>query len=300
MTSKEGSKLNMFRTAIQLCDNNAVIIAANPAFLRSLNALKANNNSLTATLTAESQVISGITEDKTVAKNNLVQQATDVAGIVYAYAAGSNNNTLAKQVDYSASDFRKIKDEKLAPTLQNIHDIANANVAALADFGVTPAMLTAFQTAISDYSSSVPGPRTARSVKSTYTSNIKQLLKEGDNILKTQMDKLLVTFKATNPDFVTSYKNAQKIIDASSTGTQLKVTVTDSAGKGPLKNIRVEVIGVTTAAATTTATGIAIFRPLNNGNYVVNANAPGYKTSTAEIEVKQGKINKASLVLIAA
>lgn len=116
-------------------------------------------------------------------------------------------------VNFSSSDIYRIKDGEFSARCQTIHERGAANIAALADFGVTNAALTALQAAIEDYAASVPKPRSAITDRATVKRNIKNLFFDADDILIEQMDKLVEAMSKTQPDFANTYKSARVIID---------------------------------------------------------------------------------------
>ena len=300
MTSRSEAKLNMYRTVKQLCDDNATTVALNAAFLAAFNIFKAKLSTLITTVTSESQVIKGIAVDKKVLKQNLCQTTADIAAIVYAYASAINNNTLKQSVDFPYTELYRIKDDLLAPTCQNVYNAASGLATPLAPYGITPAMLTAFQAAITDYSVAVPKPRTAKSVKSTYTKNIGIAMKDIDLLLNDQLDKLVIAFKPTKPDFFNSFNTARKIIDPNSTTTQLKGKVTDSATKLVIKGANIEIIGATTVNVLSNKLGNYIKKPLEHGNYKITITMDGYEPITVDpVNVKLGQITRQNFALTA-
>ncbi len=298
MTSRNESKLNMYRTVKQLCDDNTAIITPNAAFVVSFTNFKTRLSALITNVTSESAVISGIAVDKKVAKRNLSQNAADIAGIVYAYASATNNNTLKDAVDFPLSTLQRMKDDMLAPNCQNIYTAANANATAIAPYGISAAMIASLQTSINDYSNSVPKPRTAKAIKETYTANIKALIKEIDVILNEQMDRTMVSFKPTKPDFVSSYKHARSIIDPSSTTTQLYGKVTDKDDTLALKKVAVTLSGETNTTVFTSKAGIFRFKPVTQGEYTLSIIFEGYASVTIEnLKVKLGQVNRQNVAL---
>jgi hypothetical protein len=57
-------------------------------------------------------------------------------------------------------------------------------------------------------------------VSKSATTAIGGLFKDADTILKNKLDRLVLSFRVTNPDFYTNYLNARIIVDL-------------GAGKGP-------------------------------------------------------------------
>ena len=298
MTSRNEAKLNMYRTIKQLCDDNATTVALNAAFLAAFNIYKAKLSTLITTVTSESLVIKGIAIDKAVFKKNLCQSTADIAAIIFAYASFINNNTLKQSINFSYSELFRIKDDLLAPTCQNIFNAANTNSAALVSYGITAPMLTAFQASITDYSIAVPKPRTAKSVRATYTKNIGIAMKDIDLILKEQMDKLVVAFKPNKPDFLNSYKTARIIIDPNSTTTQLKGKVIDNLTKLALKGAKIEIMTAPSTNVFTNLLGNYVQKPLIAGTYKIIITLLGYETITIDnLNIKLGQITKQNFAL---
>lgn len=294
------SRLNMFRAVAKHCNDNPAIVSTVPAFQTAATALNSTISSILTTAQMESQVIKGITIDKSELKKTLCQQATDIAASVYAYASGINDNTLKQQVNYSLTELLRIKDDLIGPVNTNIHDAANTHLAALAPYGITAATLTSFMTAITNYITVVPTPRNAVSQRKAYIAELKKMMKDGDNILKEQMDKLIGNFKTTHPQFVTAYKSNRVIIDPATSGTQIKGKVISAADNKAIKDVKVEIVG-STVTDSTTATGRFLIKPAAAGTYSIKLTKPGFQEKTVTgIIVQLGQPSDAGTILMSA
>lgn len=298
MNSRHEAKMNMYRTVKQFCDDNNTTVASNAAFLAAFNNFKAKLASLSTAVASESQVISGITADKAALRRNLCTTAADIAALVSAYATANNNQVLKQSVNFRFSDLMRLKDELLAPNCQNIYAAANTNATALVNYGITAAMLTVFQTAITDYSAIVPKPRTAHSVRSTHTLNIGLLVREIDALLKEQLDQLIVAFKTTKPDFCASYKTARIIHDPITTTTQLKGKVMDRQSNISLSGATITMSGTANVSTTTNKFGHYLKKPLPAGEYTLTVSLPGYQDRVIEhVQIKLGQVNHQDILL---
>ncbi len=296
MNSKQEAKLNMYRTTQQHCEKHAALIKNYPAFENGCNALSAKNAALIGTATAQSQVITGVAQDKALEKNNLCKMATNVGGLVFAFASKAKNNTLKQSVNYSYSDLHRLKDDLLVPVVNNIYQAAAANAAALQTYGVTDALLQAFKASIERYSEAVPRPRGAKSERITSADNAKQLIREIDALLKNELDKLVMAIEPDNPDFVATYKNCRFIYNPATQTTQLRGKVLNANGKVPVGNAVVELIGTTTMVAQTNKAGNFTIKPLAPGTYKVRLRAEGYADAELEeLVVKLGQVNRTEL-----
>lgn len=223
MNKRDESKVSMYKAVEAHCNANQTIIATSVAFLASFNAFVAKLASLFTSESSAQKQTKGVALDKDALKAILIQAAYDIASVVFAYASKSKNETLKQSVNFSITDLDRLKDEFIVPVCTNIKKAANDNLVALADYGVTAAKLTALQTNMDNYASATPKPRLAKTQKTTDNKNVKAVMKEIDDILKNEMDKTVVVFRAANPNFVTKYTEVRKIVDPGTSGGSEKI-----------------------------------------------------------------------------
>lgn len=298
MNAYQKAKLLMVKGIIQLCDESPAIIALVVAFQNALTALKAKVAEIEETAELNSLSLTGITADKVNLKLILCQLAADLAGMIYAYASETANQTLKQEVNFSLTKLQKTRDSETALVCQAIHDRAFELKDVLENYGVTVEMLTALQTAINDYAAALPKPRTAIGKRKTRKEIIKQLFKELDEILNERMDALMGKFRTTHPEFYQTYFNLREIVDPSTTTTTLKGTITDSATATPIKNATITVVELSKTAQTDSAGEYSI-KPIEHGKYTVKIEKEGYQTfEDDEIEIKMGDIRHLDVSLV--
>ena len=214
MTRKQLNKLTMALAVEDICDANEVTYKTVPAFANAYADVKSHVTNIQALSQAQSQDKSGISEDKKQARLVMCNTALPISSAVHAYAIKTKNNELAAQMDFSSSDLMTGRDVLCAQRCQNIYDKANANVAALADYGLTDAKLTGLKAAIAAYSLLISKPRDARATGKTTTGQLGTEFDALDETL-TVMDDLIPQFAAANQKFVDDYNNARKVVDTS-------------------------------------------------------------------------------------
>ena len=297
MNAKHEVKLNMYRAVQKHCTDNAAIVATLPAFATTLTAFNAKISAIISTAQQEDLVTKGITVDKAEAKKTLCRLAADIAAPIFAFASAGSNNQLKQEVNFSFSDLLKTKDDILAPRCQNIKDVGTANLAALAPYGLTAANLTALQTTIDGYQAKVPTPRNSAAQKKTIRENLKKLIQETDTVLKEQMDKTVVGFKASNPDFVSTYKANRIIIDPGKSPTTLKGVIVSSIDKTPVSNAAILIVETGTKISGNEA-GTYEIKPIPAGTYTVTITAPKFKEKIeTEVTLKQGQTTTLNTLL---
>jgi Carboxypeptidase regulatory-like domain len=291
MNGKQNAKFKMYRATEKHCDDNTEITKNMPAFVAATVDFKAKVAELNGTTQLRSTVLTGITTDKNAFRQNLGTQAADVAGIIFAFASVSGNNTLKQEVNFSLSKLVQGNEEAFVSRCQNIHAKGVENLAALADYGITQQKLTGLATAITDYVAKSPNARTAKSNRKTLTANLSDLFKQADTILKERLDKLIVVFRADHPDFVKTYEANRIIIDAASTTTQLKGKVTGQTDGLPIKGAVVNVVEANLTAQTD-AKGEYLIKPIAVGKYTITFSAVGFTSKEIDdVDAKLGAVN---------
>jgi Carboxypeptidase regulatory-like domain len=290
MNAQSEAKLTMYQSVEDHCDDNSDIISANIAFQTAFTNFKTKVATIVNTAQQADLALTGFAAGKKTTKQELCGMTADIAAIIYAFADATGNDELKGEVNYSLTDLLRLKDSLLAPRCQNIHDKGFENKEALKDYGITAAILTTLQTVIDTYTETIPKPRTAVSSRKTLNSNLKQFFKETDAILENQMDKLVVTFKTTNPDFVKTYFSVRQIISPATTTTQLKGIITNKSDQTPIKDATVTIVELETTQKTKSS-GEYLFKPIPNGTYTIRVTKEGFQTfEKDEIKVKLGQI----------
>ena len=160
----------------------------------------------------------GVTVDKATLQNQMVDMALRVAGGLKAYASDSNNAELLHKADVNKSTFTRARDDQRDDIAQQIHDLANTNIAALGPYGIVAATLSALQARISAYVAVIGAPRVARTKISTATEMLDTEFARTDMILNDRTDGLMEQFKDSGTTFYSDYKNARRIVDTGSQG----------------------------------------------------------------------------------
>jgi multidrug efflux pump subunit AcrA (membrane-fusion protein) len=298
MDSLQEARLNMYQVIKTHGDDNAAVVAAIPAFRAAFDDFKAKIAEIVAADQQKSTILTGIAADKAQLKQALCRQAANIAGAIFAFAATTSNNELKQQMNVSPSKLLKTSDNQLAARCQHIHDAGIANLEALADYGINPALLTALQNAIRDYADTAPKTRTARSHRKAIGGSLRELFKEADAILVDRMDTLIGLLKESHPEFAATYQAARIIIDPSTTTTQLKGIVTNQADGAPIKGAAVT-ITETAQTTITDAAGEYSFKPVHSGTYTLRASATGFDDfEDDEVEVKLGVVNHLDVELV--
>lgn len=244
-------------------------------------------------------------EFKNQLKATLIAQAIDVSRKVAAYATIVNNTVLLNEVKYPESDLKRCADTILKDRCQVIYDRANANVAALATYGVTAAILTGLQTAITNFNAAIPKPRLGINDKKQATTQLASLLDNVD-INLSKIDTLVEIVRITQVNFYRGYKNARRIVETGVGSLALKGSAFELNSSEPIQNatftftlndntLRAGVTsensnGAEKIVKKTAAGGSFNIKSMPEGTYNVIVTKPGYKNKEVTISVINGEL----------
>jgi Carboxypeptidase regulatory-like domain len=297
MNATQNAKSKMYRATENHCLENNEITKNMPAFVAAFNNFKAIILEIDATTQKTSSVLKGIATDKNASRESLGLKATGIAGMIFAYASATANNTLKQEVNFSVSRMTRGNEDQFISRCRNIHTKGVENIAVLPDYGITNQTLSDLQTAIDEYIAKSPKTRTAKSNRKTMNANLTALFKQADTVLKEQMDKLIVAFRADHPDFVKTYEANRIIVDAGSTATQLKGKVTGQADGLPIKDVTVKVVEANLTVLTD-AKGEYLVKPIIVGKYTVTFSKEGFTSREIDdVDAKKGAVNVLNMAI---
>ena len=213
MTDGQDNKRSMYIAVQRVCNSNNSTWSGLPAFVNAFG----NFENAIAGIDTQRQIqegrTTGITENKQKEEDEMIQITLEIAAAVYAYASIIGDNELRDKVSYSPSYLRNSRDNTLKDISQVIHDEADKVIANLADYGKTPADLAQLQKEIDDFAAILAKPRTAIGTRSTATTRLVELFQQGDDLLKNQLDKLMISYQNSEPVFYQTYQNGRIIVD---------------------------------------------------------------------------------------
>jgi hypothetical protein len=301
MTHKQESKYSMKLAVRDFFNKNATITATLPGY-GALYALYLANIAQIQLIREQQEIDkSGIKDNKDLLRVDLVTKAYDVGKKTEVYAKMNNNVILAKEVHYSETDLSKAADSKLKDRALLIYDRANANLAALATYGITAAVLTALKNAIDLFNASIPSTRTGKTETKAATDQLAKLFKSDDDLLA-KFDLLVEVVRLSQPAFYSAYKDNRKVIDTANGSLALTALITDAINGEGIKGAKATFVlqNGTNKVATakmekplvkiTALKGIFKIKSLADGIYIVTIEKTGFKTVTVTVNIANGEM----------
>jgi hypothetical protein len=96
-------------------------------------------------------------------------------------------------------------------------DAITANLAALADYGITATDQTELAAAVSAYAQKKESPRDAIVGRRVETLSLPEEISSVRSIFRNELDKMMTAFKKPEPDFYKGYFTARVIVNRAAT-----------------------------------------------------------------------------------
>jgi hypothetical protein len=182
------------------------------AVSNTVAALNANNKIIADKANVQETATDGMTPQKVQTKHDLEEKILEIADQLSSLAAKNNDAVLGTPVEMSLSALDKLDDDQLEAKGKNVSALATANLAALADYNVTQADVTALDTLVAAWAKVKTAPRTAIAKRSGQTKTLPQAISDNTSLLRNQLDKQITKFKKSNPEFYAGYHAARVVI----------------------------------------------------------------------------------------
>ena len=212
MNSTQTNKLSMYLAVQAVLEAHQDAWQSLAGFAAGASELDENISSIGALAQTQSQK-NGASADKAQTFDELVAAAFEVAAATKAFATATADKELAAKVDYSRSEVGSGRDSLVLARCRSIYAEANAVVSSLADYGVTPAKLTAFKKKTDAFQSAQVKPRQGRATSSAATKALPELFALTDELLNDRLDGLAIQFRDSQPAFYGEYTTARVIVD---------------------------------------------------------------------------------------
>lgn len=297
MSSNKNAKLAMYRSTQTCCANHQVIIDSTPALKAALVLLGTKLDAITAQQVKLATVITGFTAEKEQLRKDMVLQANAIAGMLFALAATTEDAALQVQSHFTLNALEKMTSLDVADACRMLHGLAAGRSDELPAYGLSAGMLEAFSHAIDAYRLLIEKPRWAIAKQAGERKRMDQLFSETDALLRDRVDKLVVQFRESHPEFVAVYKSARLIYDPPTVHTRLKGTARTPDGQA-LGGVTLILRNGDVVVTVLTGDDGTFDKQLKNGIYEVHAEKAGLQSyDLAELKVRRGRVNHLDFVL---
>lgn len=213
MNSNQNNKLAMYLAVQKVCHAFSAVWSVLAAFASAFAGFETGISKINSSLETQGKNINGVSEDKKNLKTKLAGKALEIAGAIFAFASDAGKMELKSSVKFSKTSLEHKPDSVTLNSCRLISDQAVSIQALLVNYGVSVTDISDFQAMITDFELSIASPRVAITTRKSATSDISNIFRNTDSVMKNKMDKLMEKFKLSNPDFYKQYHDARIIVD---------------------------------------------------------------------------------------
>ncbi len=217
MTTRQLNRLAAFAALVIICRKAQPTWNSLKAFSDIFTKFAARVETLADLKRQQAEATKGLAEQKQQCREVACDTAATIAGGVRVWAEETGNRVVAAKVNFSYSALLEGRDTESADKCQIVHDVAEANIASLAKYGVVADDLEALQEKIDDYRECLSQPRNAITGGKTVTTQVATEFRAATRLLDRGLDDLVLKFKKSAPTFYQDYKNARAIVDTAAT-----------------------------------------------------------------------------------
>ena len=111
------------------------------------------------------------------------------------------------------TDIERVRETDVEALITPVIEEARKELANLADYGLTEDMIVETETSLDDFKALIGQPRIVRSQAFAAMTLMEELFDAANDLVKNQLDKLMIRFKYTNTEFYSEYERARTIVD---------------------------------------------------------------------------------------
>jgi len=223
MNTDQTNRVTMFKTTMGVLDDNNGIWNSMTPLSTAVTAFKDKLSGIDAAAQKQ-ETPTGATQEKAGARDALEDVLFLMCEALGALAHASKDQDLLALTDITRSGIDKLDSEQLSNRAALVLAQANAKKADLAAMQVTQANIDELAQALQSYNETKAGPRQATAGRVAQTESLSSLIREANDILRNQIDRLVNLFSRSHPQFVSSYLAARVIVDRAATHAPAKVS----------------------------------------------------------------------------
>lgn len=302
MTTNQKIRLRMYLGTRNFVSQNQSTANAIPKFAASYANLLSTIDEIQ--LIGEMQGINktGLAMDKNKLKKKLIALAVKYSNKVAILAKLTQNDTLLNEVRFNESDLGRLSEVTLKDRVKIIYDKAEANLASLAEQGLTPDTQKQFLETITAFNNALETPRTGIAEKRKATQKLPVLFDKADSEIEI-MDLAAASAKDEYPDFFNAYKTSRKLVDSNSGNLALRAAARELTNGEPVSGAififknETGSNGNGEIVKKTSKKGNFHVKSMETGTYKVVVSKKGYKNKEVSVVVADGERSQLTVEL---
>lgn len=209
----EQNQWKMYQMVHSVCEQEQALWTPIIAFGTSFGVFSGKMGLIQDLEHKQTQLTIGKSEEVEKLREQVAKSAKKIVSGLRVYSRAAGNATLEAAMNIPLSRIEKSKPVVIMEYLDRILSAANTHAAQLANFGVTPQMISVYEAERNQLNDLLGTPRMAIIDRKQVTAELKELISEISTILRKELDPLVDVMKDDHPKFWQRYQNARVIVD---------------------------------------------------------------------------------------
>jgi hypothetical protein len=203
----------MFTAVIAVLEQFQAVWASMAPFAEAFQKFKDKVQAVTAAAQKQGTATAGASEEREGAREALEDVLFLTCEALGVLAHQSSNQELRSLTNVSPSGLRVLNDVELANLATEIKTQTVTRVAELATLQVSAENLAELDEALADFNAAKSAPRAATANRVAQTEALPQLIREANDVLLNELDRMVNLFRRSHSEFVAAYRAARVIVD---------------------------------------------------------------------------------------
>jgi len=207
----EENKLEMFNSVAAVLNKYNTAVATLPALAEAKTEFANLITDIIKTDKGYGTATVGKVSAKNSVENQLIDAVISLKGALASFARKTKNTELALLVKFTKTDLQRLGDIDLQNKVSTILEIAEANKTALANYNVDDAEISELAGKAAAFITATATKQTSYSGKTGARVSLTDLFDEADEVLKVDLDNLMIRMKKNYSDFYNECQAARVI-----------------------------------------------------------------------------------------
>ena len=146
-------------------------------------------------------------------KDQLAERIEILGGIASSYAEANELKEVKQKVKLYTQGLAKKREMEIEPKASSFLSMLRELQPKLVDYALTEEMIVEAETIRSEFAALVGAPRTLIVQNSSANNQMDALIAETLRLLNNQLDKLMLRFKSSSPEFYNAYLQARIVVE---------------------------------------------------------------------------------------
>jgi hypothetical protein len=216
MTNKQNAKLNMSQRISNTLDAHLGVYLEFTPLTSAVSEFQQIIEDIRTVATEQFSIIVPVfTQEKSKAQNKMIDVSMCVANALHVVGLETDNKVLINLLGLRITGFTNLTDNAKLTQAQRLYALAQEHSAELVNYGYDEQKISEVGQTLSDYKNLISKPMNAITTHKQKTSNLKELFVMLEKVLCEKLDKLIVLFKSSHPDFYGEYRTSRNLIFSS-------------------------------------------------------------------------------------